>query len=297
MDVLMPQLGETVAEGTLTIWHKAVGDTVENGELLFEIGTDKVEMEVPAPVSGVISVINVEAGVTADVGAILAVIDDGKSDAATPSTAASASAPAAPSTPARDSSFRLSPVVRKLIAENNLDPAYIPGTGRDGRIKKSDVLAYLKGSPAAPVQTLAPSAPPITSTVAPTIEIGAPMQSAAGRTVIPFNRIRQMTAEHMVRSKTVSPHVAQGVEVDFSSVDKVRTEKGAAWKAREGFSLTYLPFIARAVCDAISEFPNINAHVEGDDLVVPQFVVVGCGVEGASNATLESSLKCCPWVQ
>ncbi len=262
MDVLMPQLGETVAEGTLTIWHKAVGDTVENGELLFEIGTDKVEMEVPAPVSGVISVINVEAGVTADVGAILAVIDDGKSDAATPSTAASASAPAAQSTPARDSSFRLSPVVRKLVAENNLDAAHIPGTGRDGRIKKSDVLAYMRGAPAAP------SAPPITSPVAPPVAPMAVLQSGAGRTVIPFNRIRQMTAEHMVRSKTVSPHVAQGVEVDFSGVDKVRTEKGAAWKSREGFSLTYLPFIARAVCDAISEFPNINAHVEGDDLVV-----------------------------
>ena len=115
MDVLMPQLGETVAEGTLTIWHKAVGDTVENGEILFEIGTDKVEMEVPAPVSGVLKVINVEAGVTVDVGAVLAVIDDGKSDAA-PAKTPLASAPVAPRasvgsrTPTRDPTLRLSPL-------------------------------------------------------------------------------------------------------------------------------------------------------------------------------------------
>ena len=168
MDVLMPQLGETVAEGTLTIWHKAVGDTVENGELLFEIGTDKVEMEVPAPVSGVLKVINVEAGVTVDVGAVLAVIDDGKSDAVTPATTPIASVPSAPSasvasrTRTRDPSLRLSPVVRKIVAENNLDPVQITGTGRDGRIKKSDVLAHMKGAPADQLQTVAPSAPPIT---------------------------------------------------------------------------------------------------------------------------------------
>ena len=138
MDVLMPQLGETVAEGTLTIWHKAVGDTVENGELLFEIGTDKVEMEVPAPVSGVLTVINVEAGATVDVGAVLAVIDDGKSDAAGPAMTPVASAPAASNasavsrTPTRYPSLRLSPVVRKLVMENNLDPAHIPGRAETG---------------------------------------------------------------------------------------------------------------------------------------------------------------------
>ena len=267
MEVLMPQLGETVAEGTLTIWHKAVGDTVENGELLFEIGTDKVEMEVPAPVSGVLAVINVEAGVTVEVGAVLAVIDDGKSQPDVPASETTAAtvaleAPAKlsePTSPAKGLNLRLSPVVRKLVSENNLDPLRITGTGRGGRIKKTDVLAYLGTVPRAQARELVSqvaSAPPVMS------------RSGTGRTVIPFNRVRQMTAEHMVRSKTVSPHVAQGVEVDFSHVEKARTEKGTAWKEREGFSLTYLPFIARAVCDAILEFPNINAHVEGNNLVV-----------------------------
>lgn len=161
-----------------------------------------------------------------------------------------------------DPKQRLSPVVRKLVAENNLDPSMIPGTGRDGRLKKSDVLNYLKGAPAA-----RPSAP------AP-----AP-QSGDGRTVIPFNRIRQMTAEHMVRSKATSPHVNQGIEVDFSRVERVRQEKGAAWKAREGFSLNYLPFIARAVCDAMAEFPNINGHVDGDNLVVYDQVNLAVAVD------------------
>ena len=282
MDVLMPQLGETVAEGTLTIWHKAVGDTVENGELLFEIGTDKVEMEVPAPVSGVLTVINVEAGETVDVGAVLAVIDDGKSDAASPATTPAASATAASNasavsrTPTRHPSLRLSPVVRKLVAENNLDPAHIRGTGRDGRIKKSDVLAYMLGAPAPQVQTTALFEPLKPPQGTPPV---APLKSGVGRTVVPFNRIRQMTAEHMVRSKTVSPHVAQGVEVDFSSVDKVRREKGGLWRAREGFSLTYLPFIARAVCDVIMEFPNINSHVEGDNLVVYDQVNLSIAVD------------------
>jgi pyruvate dehydrogenase E2 component (dihydrolipoamide acetyltransferase) len=282
MDVLMPQLGETVAEGTLTIWHKSAGDKVTSGELLFEIGTDKVEMEVPAPATGVLQVINVDAGETVPVGTVLAVIDDGKAASpaketpkAEPAKAAeSASAPAPAAAPAvskpaaRGDQHKLSPVVRKLVAENNLDPAQITGTGRDGRIKKADVLAYLKGASAA-----APAARPSAPAPAP-----AP-RSGDGRTVIPFNRIRQMTAEHMVRSKTVSPHVHQGMEVDFSGVDRARKAKGAAWKAREGFSLNYLPFIARAVCDAIAEFPNINAHVEGDNLVVHDSVNLSIAVD------------------
>ncbi len=282
MDVLMPQLGETVAEGTLTIWHKSAGDKVKTGELLFEIGTDMVEMEVPAPATGVLQAINVDAGETVPVGTVLAVIDDGKASsksggpakeapkaapaAETAPVPAAAPAPAASKPAARGDQNKLSPVVRKLVAENNLDPSQITGTGRDGRIKKADVLAYLKGAPAA-----APAARPSMPAPAP--------KSGDGKTVIPFNRIRQMTAEHMVRSKTVSPHVHQGVEVDFSGVDKARKAKGAAWKAREGFSLNYLPFIARAVCDAIAEFPNINAHVEGDNLVVHDQVNLSIAVD------------------
>ncbi len=263
MDVLMPQMGETVAEGTLTVWHKKVGDTVKSTDILFEIGTDKVEMEVPALIDGVVTEILVQAGETVLVGAKLAVItgsgEVAAPAAATPEVAPAStptSAPAAPlqERPSRDRSMKLSPVVRKLLAENDLKHSDIVGTGRDGRIKRGDVLAYLNAPRSAPVVP-APSEAP-----------GA--VSGEGITVIPFSYRRKMTAEHMVRSKATSPHVLQAVEVDFSNVNKARTKIGADWKRREGYSLTYLPFIAKAVCSAIKDFPHINGHIEKDHLVV-----------------------------
>ena len=278
MDVLMPQLGETVSEGTVTIWHKQVGDEVEADELLLEIGTDKVEMEIPAPVSGVVAEIRVEAGSTVDVGTTVAVIDDGSgASEAAPAPAAEPEPPAAPApepvpapsaagTPSRNRNMKLSPAVRKLIGDNNLDPAAIGGTGRDGRITRADVLSYLKGSPA------------------PALPAPAPLQSRppagpGGKTVIPFDYRRRMTAEHMVRSKATSPHVLQAVEADFSNVDKVRRSMSADWRAKEGFSLTFMPFIAKAVCEAIRDYPNINAHIEDESLVVYDAVHLGVAID------------------
>lgn len=169
MDVLMPQMGETVAEGTLTVWHKKVGDTVGSSDILFEIGTDKVEMEVPALMDGVLTEILVQAGETVAVGATLAVITGKGEAAATPAPAAAAPAQAPVQAPAaplqeratRDRSMKLSPVVRKLLAENNLSHSDIVGTGRDGRLKRADVLAYLaapKAAPSAPIPAQAPGA-------------------------------------------------------------------------------------------------------------------------------------------
>ena len=284
MDVLMPQLGETVAEGTLSIWHKKVGEKVEANELLFEISTDKVEMEVPAPAGGVMKEILVKEGETVEVGAILAILDDaadGSIEPTAPQPASSleskaqnltASPPtASPSvtfsevTSNHDPKRRLSPVVRKLVAEHNLNPDNINGSGRDGRITKSDVLALLQQKLSASTDQAF-----VSSTGSPSVD---------GKKVIPFNRIRRVTAEHMVRSKSTSPHVHQGVEVDFAGVDRVRSDKGVAWKAREGFSLNYLPFVARAVCDAIVEFPLVNAHVEENSLVVYDQVNLAIAVD------------------
>ena len=259
MDVIMPQMGETVAEGTLTVWHKEVGDTVKSTDILFEIGTDKVEMEVPALIDGVLIEILVQAGETVVVGAKLGVIQDGASliisqepeeDAIETGTVIAPYSKA----PKRDRSMKLSPVVRKLLSENNLTHNDIQGTGRDGRIKRSDVLAFLRVN-TANAATSAPSHVP-----------GVP--SSEGITVIPFSYRRKKTAEHMVYSKATSPHVLQAVEVDFSKVEKARKSIGSDWKRREGFSLTYLPFIVKAVCSAIKDFPNINGHVEKDQLVI-----------------------------
>ncbi len=264
MDVIMPQMGETVAEGTLTVWHKKVGDTVSSSDILFEIGTDKVEMEVPAMADGVLAEILVAEGDTVAVGTKLAVIEGtGEAAALSPD----AFEPEAPKTdpaatpvrvaerPERDRSMKLSPVVRKLLAENNLSHTDVTGTGRDGRIKRGDVLDYMKGGaatvPTAPVPAEAPGA-----------------VSAEGITVVPFSYRRKMTAEHMVHSKATSPHVLQAVEVDFSGVNKARQAIGADWKRQEGYSLTFLSFIAKAVCTAIKDFPHINGHIEKDHLVV-----------------------------
>jgi len=248
MDVVMPQLGETVKEGTVTAWRKKVGERVEKDEPLFEVNTDKVDMDVPSPAAGVLSAILVPEGTTVRVGEKLAVVDEpGKAAAAAPASEAEA---------------RLSPVVRKLLAEHRLDPAAIRGTGAGGRITRDDVLAHVAQS--AGVQQ---------------------------RKVVPFNRIRKVTAERMALSWRTIPHVLQAVEVDFLPVEEARLAAAEAWKAKEGFSLTLLPFVARAVCAAIREFPNVNASVESDGLVLHGAVHLGVAVDLGEDGLIVPVVK------
>jgi len=309
MDVLMPQLGETVAEGTVAAWHKKVGDTVAKDEILLDVETDKAAIEIPAPEAGVITAIHVEQGQTVDVGVVLAVINgsdevDSETTAtmkpdltairlvaesetvpqgatereAEPRGATEPEAEPVPAAPAKRAAqsgkrLRLSPVVRRLIAEQQLDPYQIQGSGRNGRITRRDVVAFAEAQKSVQAQVAQPSAP----------ARPAATQHADGERV-PFSRIRRLTAEHMVRSKATSPHVLQAVEVDFSGVDQVRLALREEWRRDNGFSLTYLPFIARATCMAIRNFPRINASVDGDGLVIHQpvhlSVAVALGLEG-----------------
>jgi pyruvate dehydrogenase E2 component (dihydrolipoamide acetyltransferase) len=276
MNVIMPQLGETVSEGTVSVWHAEVGDKVSPKTPLFDVSSDKVEMEVPAPGEGTLLEVRVEAGTTVPVGEVVAII--GKEGEAVEvvaqpaaekkETKAEITAPAPALSIAAKASNRdangnpLSPAVRRLVAENWLDPDTISGSGAGGRIKKKDVLAHL-GSGAA-----AKPAPRMDSL------------TISGETeVIPFNNLRKMTAEHMVRSKATSPHVLQAVEADFASVGRARQAVSAQWKDREGFSLTWLPFVARAVCIAIRDFPRINALIEGESLVVHRRINLGIAVD------------------
>ena len=309
----MPQLGETVTEGTITKWLKAVGDTVAVDEPLFEVSTDKVDSEVPSPVAGVLTEIVVPEGDTVEVGVRLAVVGDA-SDAPAPSPPAEpeaapsapvesvappaappAAAPAAvappaasvpatptavpaahapapavatPPPPASLSGIVTSPLVRKMIGERGLDAATILGTGGGGRITRRDVEAASAGAPsAAQAPTAAgaavPSLPRVTS----------------GDERIPFDNIRRRTAEHMVASKATSAHVATAVEVDFEAIERVRRAHGAAFRAEEGFGLSYLPFIVRAYCDAVHSFPAVNASVDGETLVVHHDVNLGIAVD------------------
>jgi len=280
----MPQLGETVTEGVVTRWYKKVGDAVKADEMLFDVETDKVSTEIPAPASGVIAEILVQEGVTAKVGSRLAVIREsgastGEVAVAAQTASATTAAPqtamthagrvapaAAAGRPLRHAGDRLSPVVRRLIAEHQLNPADIRGTGRDGRITRENVLAFIEQRGAhGPVGTVR-TEPPAVYTV-------------DAQTRKPLNKIRKRTGEHMLRSWTTAPHVLQAVEADFMKVEQARQAAGAAWKAREGFTLTYLPFIARAVSAALAKFPLLNASLDGDDLVLHQRINIGIAVD------------------
>jgi 2-oxoglutarate dehydrogenase E2 component (dihydrolipoamide succinyltransferase) len=203
---------------------------------------------------------------------------------------ASAAAPQAATAEAvaRDSHQRLSPAVRRLAAEYRLDLAAVPGSGRNGRITRRNVVEFIQQQQAAPAQTAAPrltAVPAAAPAAAPAARAPAPAAAPpAGAKTLPFTRIRKLTAEHMVRSKATSPHVLQAVEVDFHRVDVVRKTVRDAWKAKHGYSLTYLPFIANAVCRALDDFPNLNSSVQGDSLIlhpsVNLAIAVDLGAEG-----------------
>lgn len=293
MDVIMPQLGETVAEGVVTKWYKKVGDAVKADETLFDVETDKVSTEIPAPVSGVISEILIVEGVTAKVGVRLAVISESGSPrpvAAAPVAAVATAArpapaptekPHAPALPHVNPAARLSPVVRKLVAEHDLDPARIPGTGRDGRITREDVTAFIAGAAAKPAAAPAQPAP-------------AAIYAGADTTTVPLNSVRKRVAENMVKSWTTAPHVLQVAEADFHRVELARRAAGAQWKQREGFSLTYLPFVVRAVSVALAKYPRLNATFNGDSLTLHRRINVGIAVDLGSEGLVVPVIRDVP---
>ena len=305
VDVTMPQLGETVTEGTVTRWFKQVGDDVALDEALFEVSTDKVDTEVPSPVAGVLSEILANEGDVVEVGQVLARVGGEAAAPAPvpprPETAAPEPPPAPPVSGTSESAgvgMVLSPVVRRLIAESGIDPATIEGTGLGGRITRSDAEQAIRARGAAPADTAdgapadaapaeAPAPPPEPS---PPTESPRPdpsrrptsvpaVMARSGDSVVPLNRIRRRTADHMVMSKQTSPHVLTAIEVDYEGVEMVRRASKQAWKAEEGFSLTYLPFIARAVVDALRDYPHLNASFGDDELIVHAGVNLAVAVD------------------
>ncbi len=421
-DITMPQLGETVTEGTITRWFKQVGESIAEDEVLFEVSTDKVDSEVPSPASGVVTEILVQEGETVDVGTVLARVGDGAAGEGGAAEGGAASAPAeeppaeevaapaegpapaeapagveepaqqeapidvqeggdeggepvaqeAPASPAEQvpvsaqepevssapaggtdtsssapspdgptaapadqapapspapsgggaggdaaasggaMSRLLSPVVRRLIAENGLDPESIRGTGAGGRITRSDVLQVIDGgtrpaegagddaavaasetkrlasqdAPAAKGEPLQATPAGVEREAAEAEARGgsrpaaAPASQAGDRDeVVPFTNIRRRTAEHMVRSKATSAHALVVMEVDYDNVDRLRHVEKATFKEEEGVALTYLPFVSRAVVDAIREFPIVNSSVGDGELVIHHEVNLGFAVD------------------
>jgi 2-oxoglutarate dehydrogenase E2 component (dihydrolipoamide succinyltransferase) len=313
----MPQLGESVTEGTITKWFKQVGEQIDEDEVLFEVSTDKVDSEVPSPVSGVLAEIKVPEGETVDVGTVLAVVSDSADGAAAapapaapgapapapppapapapapaaplpppPSPPAAPAAPPAPAAPAAAPAAQgrlMSPVVRKLVEDYGIDLDRVTPTGAGGRITRADVERAIQESGA---RTTAPAPQPVV-----VAQSGAPTQPPRGRTVMPkprsgtgdtvepLNNIRRRTAEHMVMSKATSPHAYTIVEVDYENVERVRRAHKDEWRDTEGFSLTYLPFIGRAVIDALRDFPHINATVSDGELIVHNYVNLAIAVD------------------
>ena len=296
MDILMPQLGETVAGGTVTKWYKKVGDTVRADEPLFDVETDKVATEIPAQANGVVAEIRVDAGQTVKVGTCVAVIRGANEVAVSPATEptvteiASASSPmhASPGRDAaasRDRQQKLSPVVRRLLAEHRVLPGEIRGTGRDGRVMRDDVLNHVKRrQPAAvstPVAAIAPTPPSFPTHAAPAVQSQPASTIAIGTDdiVVPLNTIRRRSAAAMARAWQAVPHVLQAVEADYSRIEAARRAAGDAWREREGYSLTYLPFLAWAVTQALLRHEQLNARIDGDNLIVAKRVHLGIAVD------------------
>jgi 2-oxoglutarate dehydrogenase E2 component (dihydrolipoamide succinyltransferase) len=301
-EVAMPKLGETVTEGTVGRWLKRVGEPVAFDDPLYEVSTDKVDSEIPSPYDGVLLEILVPEGQTVPVGTALARIGTttvGPTTAPPASTAAPAgpaggpgaggysAATAAPAGPAVGNGKALSPVVRRLAAEHGLDLAKVAGSGAGGRIMREDVLAAAAGAsaasaspaavPVAPAASRAPAAPAPAAAAAP----AAPAATGDRVEVVPLSRVRLITAERMVESRRTAAHVWTSIEVDLERIEQVRQQHKAAFRKAEGASLTYLPFMARAVCDGLRAHPMLNSSidVEAKTATFHRYVNLGIAVD------------------
>ena len=307
-DVVMPQMGESIVEGTLTKWRKKPGDQVERDEPLFEISTDKVDTEIPSPAAGTLAEVLVEEGKTVGINTVVGRIDESGGNGARAAAPAKPAAPPAPPPPAAaapappspppqapapvveqaepgEVSGPLSPLVRKMARDNNIDLSQVKGTGAGGRITKQDVEAYLaqqQAAPAPPAQTTPqptvpkPQAAPPAKASADYVPPAAP--APAKVRVEPMSAMRIKIAEHMVMSKRTSAHVTTIHKVDMTRVAKVRERLKADFQARYGLSLTYLPFVTSAAVEGLRAFPVVNASIEGTNILYHNEINVGIAV-------------------
>lgn len=312
IDIVMPQMGESIVEGTLTKWLKKQGEHVERDEPLFEISTDKVDTEIPSPAAGVLSEVLVAEGKTVAISTVVGKIDEagGNGAAAAPAAAvAPAKAPEAPAAnpapppaaaappapePAPAAEMEspngpLSPLVRKMAREYNIDLKQVKGTGAGGRITKQDLESYMSAQGARtmaqatppsppPAPAAAPSAPATPVPVAkPAIPAPAPATSHRAR-VEPMSTMRQSIAKHMLASKQTSAHVTTVHRVDMTKVAKMREKYKAEFQQRNGVSLTFLPFVTRAAVEAIRAFPIVNASIQDTNILFHEDVNIGIAV-------------------
>jgi pyruvate dehydrogenase E2 component (dihydrolipoamide acetyltransferase) len=293
-DIVMPQMGESIFEGTITKWLKKPGDRVQRDEPLFEISTDKVDAEIPAPASGVLQDIKVEEGNTVQVNTVVGTIaGDGEPAAATaPKRAAAPPAPTAPAKseaapprtpppapePVREEEdhARSSPLVRKIAREHNVNLSQVAGTGLGGRITKQDIMAFLErqesGAVPAPSATVSAPSVPVSRPAA------VPAPAAIPGDVVPMTQMRKIIAQRMIESRRTSAHVHSMFEVDMTRVVQLRTKTKTAFEQRHGARLTFMPFFVRSAIIALQQFPIVNASVEGEAIRYHRHVNMGIAV-------------------
>jgi pyruvate dehydrogenase E2 component (dihydrolipoamide acetyltransferase) len=297
IEVVMPQMGVSVSEGTVTKWLKQEGEAITADEPLLEISTDKVDTEIPSPGTGVVQQILVPEGETVEVGTLLATIS---AEGAAAPPAPPPSAPAAEPEPSaqehkepepelepeheqasENGKTFVSPVVARIAAEHGVDPETVPGSGRGGRVTKKDILSHLESGPAAPAPA-APATPAEAPPAAPPAASAAPAAPAipagAGEIVEPMSAMRRGVAEHMRRSLDTSAHVTTVFEIDLTKVVNIRQKLKPEFQKSYGVNLTYLAFIARATVAAIENWPWVNGEIRGDTIVRKQFVNLGIAV-------------------
>ena len=294
-DIVMPQMGESIFEGTITKWLKKPGDKVQRDEPLFEISTDKVDAEIPAPASGVLSEIKAAEGSTVQVNSVVGVITDGDVAAAKPAPAAAAPAKPAPPAPAKQEApasatavngaasgstseeaddVRSSPLVRKLAKEHSVDLAQVQGTGLGGRVTKQDILAFVeKGAEAAPA--VAPAAPAARPASAPA---PAPSPAPIPGELVPLTKMRSIIAQRMIESRRTSAHVHCMFEVDLTRIANLRNKQKSGFEQRNGARLTFMPFFVRGAIIALQQYPIVNASLEGDSIRYHRNINVGIAV-------------------
>jgi 2-oxoglutarate dehydrogenase E2 component (dihydrolipoamide succinyltransferase) len=287
-NVIMPQMGESIFEGTLTKWLKKVGEPVKRDEPLFEISTDKVDSEIPAPASGVLAEIRVNEGETVQINTVVGVIsEEGVAASPKPAKVETKEAPkphvvqSAPQERAEElktepeaptaatRSVRSSPLVKRIAREEDVDLGQLEGTGLGGRITKKDILSHLSGR----------QSPDVPAPVAPKPRVSIEARSFEGSSeVVPMSAMRKSIAEHMLASRRTSAHVTTVFEVDLTRIVNIKNEHAQEFLEREGGKLSYMPFFIKTVAGALKEFPVVNASVSGTDVIYKKDVNIGVAV-------------------
>ena len=279
IEVRVPQLPESVADATLVSWHKKPGDAVARDENLVDLETDKVVLEVPAPANGVLREIKLQDGTTVTSGQLLAIIEEGAAAAVTAAAATGPGPGAAKSAGTAAVAAKLSPAAKRVVEENQVDPKAVTGSGKDGRVSKSDVVNYLSSKDAAAPPAAAPAPAPAS---APNSKAPAPTTPSArgARTEqrVPMTRLRAKIAERMVQAQATQALLTSFNEVDLKAVNELRARYKDSFEKQHGVKLGFMSFFAKACVEALKKFPTVNASVEGNDIVYHEYFDIGVAV-------------------